>query len=358
MSITYYKYRLPFVRPLQTSKKTFEHREGLIIEYSTGNYFCYGEIAPLPGYSGETLDEVINTIDESQDVIESALNTVNSVDSLEGLYKKREWPTSLQFGLDSVAYQIQAYNEKSSLSDYLFTETMDKIPVNALGSLQAETFLKDVQKKVAEGYRTIKFKVGVEFDTELKRLQSVRSEFPDLTIRLDANQAWSTETALRNFQELELLNIEYCEEPLKKATPENFELLSKHTEIPLALDECVSHVSYWPNLLPFTSYLILKPMLLGSFTKNIETKRLANTHNNKAVFTTSLESGIGRTMTAILASGLGSPKTAHGLTTGNLLAQDLNSDVSYISNGAYHLNRHHQQRIDFQRLGDVSSRLF
>lgn len=354
MSLKYYKYRLPFVTPLQTSNSTFKFREGFILEYTTGDDQYYGEVAPLPGYSKESLKEVLQLLQAHKDLIVSTLDAEKPTETFKSLYGEKEWPTSIQFGLDSLAYQIQAFQKKSSLTDFLFTETMEPIPVNALGSLHSENYWDEVKQQIDKGFQTIKFKIGIDFGLELERLKHIRSAFPDLTIRLDANQAWSTETALRNFQQLETLQIEYCEEPLRKATPKNYELLSQHSQIPLALDESVSHVSYWPNLLPFTSYIVLKPMLIGSFTKNIETKRLANTHNNKTVFTTSLESGVGRRITAVLASGLGSPHTAHGLTTGELLAKDVYSDMASISKGAYHLNRHHQPRIDFQMLGDVS----
>lgn len=355
MSLQYFKYRFPFVIPLQTSQKTFEYREGILLEFSDKDFACYGEIAPLPGYSSETVKEVIKKIKKVKDDIKAKLDANNPVDSLRDFYKEEELPASLQFGLDSVAYQIQANHENKTLQSFLFSDAMDQIPVNALQSLQTDEFLSETRKQIAKGYRTIKFKIGLDFATELERLQKIRSEFPDLTIRLDANQSWSTETALRHFQKLESLDVEYCEEPLKNATPENFELLSQHTPIPLALDESISRHSYWPNLLPFTSYLIIKPMVVGNFSKNFETKRLADTHNNKAVFTTSLESGVGRQMTAVLASGLGSPQTAHGLSTGNLLIKDVDSSLSYISEGYYHVNRSSQSRIVFEKADAISS---
>lgn len=355
MNLEYYKYRFPFAVPLKTSQKTFEYREGIFLEYSDDDFSCYGEIAPLPGYSAETLKEVRKRISKLEETIRVQLDADKPVDSLQEFYKEEELPASIQFGLDSVAYQIQAHRERKNLQEFLFPDAMDRIPVNALGSLQSEEYLQEIRQHIADGFGTIKFKIGMDFNAELERLQKIQSEFPDLTIRLDANQSWSTETALRHFQKLESIDIEYCEEPLQNATPENFELLNEHTQIPLALDESLSRHSYWPNLLPFTSYLIIKPMILGNFTKNFETKRLADTHNNKAVFTTSLESGVGRHITAILASGLGSPQTAHGLSTGNLLTKDIDSGLPYISEGFYQLNRYPQSKLDFEKPDDISS---
>lgn len=353
MNLKFSSYDLPFVNPLQTSKKTFDHREGCIIEYTEGDFRCYGEAAPLPGFSNETLKDVRDFVVQYRDEIASKFEKTNPIDELQKFYKENKPPASLQFGLDSLAYQIVAHQKNSSVIDYLFPKSPSQIQVNALVSLQATNFLNKVQEQVAKGYQTVKFKIGLDFHSEIKRLQKIRTKFPGLTIRLDANQAWSLEVALTNLQNLEPLNIEYCEEPLEDPTPGNFEDLHEHCSVPLALDESFANLSYWPNLLPYTSYLIFKPMLLGSFTKNIETKRLADTHNNKAVFTTSLESGIGRQMTAILAAGLGSSQTAHGLTTGKFLAKDLHSDIAYISEGAYHLNQQHPSNINYQHLDDV-----
>jgi hypothetical protein len=63
----------------------------------------------------------------------------------------------------------------------------------------------------------------------------------------------------------------------------------------------------------------------------------AKKHQTKLIFTTSLESGIGRLMTASLAAGLGAPDAAHGLTTGSMLASDIWQDDPFIANGRFTL---------------------
>jgi O-succinylbenzoate synthase len=359
MIMNYYKYHLPFANSFQTNKKTFENREGIFIEYISEEFQCYGEVAPLPGYSKETLDDVQQVLGNTKDIVEIIFDNKNPVEGLRAFYKEENIPASQQFGLESIAYQIQAYRSEKKFREYLFPEAPNKILVNALVSLQPERYLKEVEKQVSKGFQTIKFKVGMNFEREFRRLKKIRSHFPNVTIRIDVNQAWTADEASRNCQKLETLNIEYCEEPLKNPTPENFEILSSSTKLPLALDESLYQVTYWPNLLPYTSYLVFKPMLLGSFTRFFETKRFADTHDNKVVFTTSLESGIGRGITAVIASGIGAPQTAHGLTTGKLLAKDVHSDTSHIANGFYNLDKlpNLSNKISYN-LQEVSSKLF
>lgn len=354
MTLQFYKYHLPFKQPLETSGQTFEHREGIIIKSSADDFTCYGEAAPLPGYSSETIKEVERTIRNMSSILTTALSKKNPVKALQNLYEEEDLSPSLQFGLDSLGYQLEANRAGKTLQEYLFENFNYEVPVNALGSLQSDNYLENTETHIAEGFRTIKYKVGLNFDSELNRLQRIRSRYPEITIRVDANQAWTTKEALRNCQKLESLNIEYCEEPLKEPKPENFQVLKQNSSLPLALDESQYHVSYWPNLLPYTSHIVLKPTLLGSFTKLFETKRLAGTHNNKAVFTSSLESGVGRMMTAILASGKESLQTAHGLNTGKLLSKDVYPDKAYISDGKYHVKDLRQIEPDFQQLSNVS----
>lgn len=338
MNFHCYKYQLPFQSPLQNSKKTFKNRAGFILEYTDKKVHCLAEAAPLPGYSLESLHEVEQFLFQHKDVIQSTLSAEDPVDSLNQFFKQSDKPlASAQFGLDSLAYQVAASRKKQSLQQYLFTDPKQNIPVNALISLYSENLFDRIKKHLTEGFNTIKFKIGISFSDEFKTLQKIRAEFPDLTIRVDANQSWSIDEAQEHCVRLSTLNIEYCEEPLFNNTPKNLETLSRACDLPLALDESIIKKSYWPNLLPFTSYIILKPMLLGKIKTIFETKRFADTHDNKTIFTTSLESAIGRKITAVLASGLGSAESAHGLATGSLLAQDICSESNEIKNGSFDL---------------------
>lgn len=54
MRYTLYRYQLPFSSPLIMKGQSYAHREGLIVEIAGKGW---GEIAPLPHWSKETLDE-------------------------------------------------------------------------------------------------------------------------------------------------------------------------------------------------------------------------------------------------------------------------------------------------------------
>lgn len=349
MSLACYSYTLPFATPLQTSTRIYDDRKGFILSYKIQDQQFYSEAAPLPGFSNESFDQVEQLLISKKEIFDRILSNSNPVERLQNTYLNGATPASLQFGLDFLAYQIEANQSAKSLPAYLFPNIATKVPVNVLISLQNGDPIPKIEQHLKRGYNTIKCKVGLDIDRELHQIKKVRSHFPDLKIRIDANQAWTLEEAIKFANRFRKLNIEYCEEPLVQTTPAHFEELSKNTELPIALDETIAQHSYWPNLLPFTQYLVIKPMVMGSIKRNIETKRLADTHNNKVVVTSSLESGVGRYFTGILAAGMGSSHTANGLSTGNLLVEDIFKNNSFISNGYFRISKDALPAIDFNR---------
>ncbi len=179
MSFIYLKYQLPFATPLKTSNQTFEFREGYILKYSEQNFSCYGEAAPLPGFSKESLSEVEKSLDDIRNEITRILHYEKPVESLRDIYKKYQLPASLQFGLDTVAHQIEAERLDLNLHQYLFEDAKPEVPVNALISLNAEDVTGNIAHFVDEGFKTIKCKIGIDFEREYKALEKIRTLIPN-----------------------------------------------------------------------------------------------------------------------------------------------------------------------------------
>ncbi len=84
------------------------------------------------------------------------------------------------------------------------------------------------------GFRCVKVKVGLPHD--VARVAAVRAAAgPEISIRLDANGAWSAGEAIAALRELEPLRIELCEEPTSGL--QALERVAADTPIPIALDE-------------------------------------------------------------------------------------------------------------------------
>lgn len=341
--LTSYHYHLPFVSPLQTNKTTFSHREGMILEYHSPDDAFYGEAAPLPGFSMESLKDVQKQINRHHREILDILSSQNPTENMQLFFDHHNIVPSLRFALDSLAYQLKACRHSQSLPSFLSTTyPPTELPVNALVSLDNDSLLHQVEKLVQNGFNTLKVKVGLDFDTEYKKLKQISSQFPDVILRLDANQAWLVDEAINNLKRLHELDIEYCEEPLKYFNTQNLQLLSTNTKIPIAVDESLQQVN-WKKDPSFIDAVILKPMVLGDFATFYVTSHRAKSHEITTVVTTSLESAIGRKVTALLASSIAVSDTAHGLNTGPYLAADVFDDQCCLDGGKYYFD---QETVD------------
>lgn len=339
MKLSCYSYRLPFRQSFKSSRQVYQNREGFIFCLSGPDFKCYGESAPLPGFSLETFSTTQTHIEKFTDKWLEILETEHPIRNLRTHYSAAETSAELRFGLDALAYQLQAHKERQSLRTFLFENHLPSLPVNGLLSLVENTDpVSSVEMMVDRGFQTIKCKVGVRFKREREQLGQIRSQFPNLGIRLDANQAWSLNEAISSLNALESIGIEYCEEPLRQPTVNNYRELNQQTSLPVALDESICKSRHWRALMPFCSVLIVKPMVIGGFEELFTVCQQAKKYDCSIVFSSSLESSIGRTITAVLASGLGSPDFAHGLNTGSLLSRDINLDQPKIISGSIQLD--------------------
>lgn len=338
MTLTGYRYSIPFSAPLQNSATTYGSRNGLILHLKTDQHHFFGESAPLPGFSSYTVDDVMNQIQELAPQLQDIFQSQKPTKQLEKLYKRQEvYPTN-EFALDTLACQIESYSMGISLCDYLFDEVPARLPVNATVSLISSNAGKKIDQFLARGYRTIKVKIGKNFKQEYERLNDIRLNYPNLSIRVDANRAWTLKGAIQNCQKLQELNLEYCEEPLQNPSVNNFRRLNEQTKVPLAIDESLLGCKDWKGLLPHTTFIILKPMVLGSLLRIFNISKEGQKHGNKIIITTCLETAIGRMMTANIAMGIGTKKYAHGLATASMLKNKVQPD-HFLEDGVIHRSK-------------------
>lgn len=285
-----FRYRLPLTRPLSVvgpvrhSESLITYREGVLIGNPRHPNGPWGDAAPLPGWSNETLDEVISAA------------------------KSGHWNRfpSLQF-----ARQSLDNNEITSAA---------RIPINALLAGESEAILAQADFLRNSSFNTVKLKVGrtssVEEDIRVtlevsKRLRS------NQRLRLDANRAWTWDQAIVFGRAIATsgISLEFVEEPIQR--PQDLERWTATTRIPYALDETLRETTDLKGF-PHAAALIIKPTLQG-VGERIE-PILA--HGAPVIFSASFESGIGLTHIARLAAQL-SPDRAAGLDTYRWLASDL-----------------------------------
>lgn len=337
--LRYFRYSIPFSFPFRTSTGTISHREGIILSFETDGIVALGEVAPLPGYSNESLEQIIQVCLHNKKILNDAFYSGEAETIISLLDSIHQFP-SLSFGLDTLNNDLRSKQTGLSFHEYLFKNPFQQVPCNfTVGLTNADDLIARVERAVSDGYQTIKFKAGNELNSELKIIKTVRKNFPEINIRIDVNQAWGKKEAIQNLNQFADLEIQYCEQPVPSSNLEDLREVKNQSLIPIAADEAARTIEDIHKLIEMNAcnVLILKPMLFGRINNLIVTKELAFTHNIEVVFTTSFEGVIGRTATAILASGLGSQNLAHGLATGIYLKEGEAKDAE-IHKGFYRVS--------------------
>jgi L-alanine-DL-glutamate epimerase-like enolase superfamily enzyme len=118
----------------------------------------------------------------------------------------------------------------------LFNGQTDRAPLTDY-TIGIDSQEKMVEKMLAKPWPIYKIKVGTADD--LPRLKAIRAHTQS-TLRVDANAAWSLETALQLLPALKEIGVELVEQPLAKEDWEGMSILYKQSPLPLIADEsCV-----------------------------------------------------------------------------------------------------------------------
>jgi len=96
------------------------------------------------------------------------------------------------------------------------------------------------KQRVAEGFTTLKTKVGTDAATDVARVRTVREAVgPDVAIRLDANQGWTPDEAVIVIRALEDadLGVQLVEQPVRGEDVEGLAWVRSHVGLPIMADE-------------------------------------------------------------------------------------------------------------------------
>lgn len=334
----YIKRKLKFTFDAGTSRGVLKTRDVYWIEakLSGSGIIGWGEAAPLIGLSADYSDHF------ESDLIK-VLKKINSLDwsalplEIFTQVEKRvsaDFP-SIRFGVESALLDA-AFGGKKHYFPNDFFEKSSPIPINGLIWMGDERFMqKQIDEKLAQGFDCIKMKIGaIDFEKEIKLLEYIRRKYhkDQITLRVDANGAFSLDEAYQKLKRLACLDIHSIEQPIKADQIQEMKELCSITPLPIALDEELIGVSDKRGLLNTIKpqYIILKPTLVGGIKSTQEWIELAEEQTIGWWMTSALESNIGLNVIAQLTSTY-QPKIPQGLGTGSLYHNNISSPLEILS---------------------------
>jgi muconate cycloisomerase len=115
-----------------------------------------------------------------------------------------------------------------------------KVPLVSswIGHVPPEEAADLAVSRVAEGFRTLKVKVGKEIEEDVARIRSVRRAVgPDIQLRIDANEGYTPEDAIRAIKGFSPHDILYCEQPVPRDDWDGMARVRKAVDMPIMADE-------------------------------------------------------------------------------------------------------------------------
>ncbi|WP_067520203.1 o-succinylbenzoate synthase [Endozoicomonas ascidiicola] len=314
------KYRLPLKHPIAVNQHSISEREGLILCLQAGDRFGYGDIAPLPGFSRETLKEAEKQLLSFC----SAVNAKESLQDIENLSFLQNFSLmpSVSFGIESALWWLkQDHWLPQQPSIPLLQGDIQKI-VDRLKHWQGERQDAWQGKWPAE----FKVKTGRHLrDDDVFRIHQILQILPDsVSIKLDANRQWSFDQACAFAEALkdaiDVQRIAFVEEPT--VCVDDFTTLYDKTGLRFALDETVQEQGFTVQPMSGLAAIIIKPTLVGGLKRCQALIESARQHGIRAMISSSYESVIGLHILYQL-SARWIPEELPGLDTASVFRQRL-----------------------------------
>ncbi|MDN3673562.1 o-succinylbenzoate synthase [Flavobacterium branchiarum] len=292
MKATYHKYILDFKRPSGTSRGVMNEKETWFIIIEENNKKGIGECGILRGLSADDRDDY-------EEKLQWACDNIDLGET--ALWEALLAFPSIQFGIE-MAFQSLHSENPFLLFPSSFTTGEKSITINGLVWMGEPAFMKQqIEEKLATGFRCIKLKIGaIDFEKELELLGFIRSHFSpeQVEIRVDANGAFSLDSALDKLSQLNKYKLHSIEQPIKQKNIKAMADLCQTTPFSIALDEELIGVftleekeKILQEIKP--QYIILKPSFIGGFRGTQEWISLADKYSIGWWITSALESNIG-----------------------------------------------------------------
>lgn len=288
MRIEFEPYEIPLRRPLPGSGETV--RRGFYLKVDG----AIGEVAPLPGWSRETLAEA-----------EADLREIVAGKPWEEIRCASVW-----FGWEC------AEQERNGWRD--FPALVDEVKINALGG--------DIESALAAGCRCFKIKVAGEPSKMAELVKAKAAEIRGrANLRLDANRAWNEAEALTFFDAIHGINYQYLEEPVNDSAA--LRRLIENPNVKIALDETLREISP-EDLMSFVGVkaVVLKPTLLGGLAISRAFVQAAESIEAVSVVSSSFESPVGLRSLAKFAASLSKTPEPSGLDTASWFADESSAE--------------------------------
>lgn len=245
MKITHtdiYRFSIP-MEPFTIATGTMDFAQNVFIRIHTdGIHYGVGECSAFPMIVGETQETCLAMARDFSKILKGK-DPLDIPARLQDLHNLSALNSTIKSAFDIALYDLASKNAGQPLYRYLGGEKRVIETDMTIGIAEPEAMAELALKYHKQGARILKIKLGKDPDLDIQRIRTIRKMVGEQVIlRIDANQGWDFEQAVKCLNQMQDLNIEFCEQPMRTWYDDRLPELKRKTHIKIMADEsCYNH---------------------------------------------------------------------------------------------------------------------
>ena len=272
--------KLKLKEPFTIANETVEFGENVFLKIETDSDFIGWGCATPDSVTGETIETVLTCFHEKMKNLLIGQDPLRVHYLNELIEEKIRGNQSLKAGINMGFYDILGKKANLPLFKLLGgyrskIETSVTIGINPIDAMveQAKDYLN-------KGFTCLKIKCGMDINQDIETVLAIRNAVgPDIKIRLDANEGYTLENALRVVETLEKLgaDIEILEQPTPAKYLYALKEITSQCPVPIMADETALTLrdSLKAIKMEIADMINIKLMKIGGITNAIKANTFA-----------------------------------------------------------------------------------
>lgn len=245
MKITHidiYRFSIP-MEPFVIATGIMDYAQNVLIRVFTDTkYYGIGECSAFPMIVGETQDTCLSMAKDFAKMWKGK-DASDIEGRIQDLHNVAAHNPTIKSAFDMALYDLAAKVSGQPLYKFLGGEKRVVETDMTIGIGSADEMSRLALGYQKQGATILKIKLGKKPADDLERMQKIRESVgPEMILRIDANQGWGYDDAVKCLNGMAELNIEFCEQPMRTWYDDKLFELRKQTSIKIMADEsCYNH---------------------------------------------------------------------------------------------------------------------
>ncbi len=270
---------LQLKEPFVIANETIEAADNIFIRLETDTGIEGWGCSTPDAVTSETKETVLRNFEVAKRLVigcdPTRINLVNFAldNALDG-------NPSLKAGVNMALYDVVGKTAEMPLFR-LLGGYREKIETSVtIGLNPTDLMVEKARQIVSEGFKSIKIKCGINVETDIENILAIREAVGSaIKLRLDANEGYSVEDALRIVKTLEKngVGIEMLEQPTKANYLYSLKDVARQCSVPIMADETALTLRDSVKLvkLEIADMINIKLMKIGGITNAVKANALA-----------------------------------------------------------------------------------